>query len=139
VKTEEFLSRLKGVRRSRNGWIALCPAHEDRNPSLSLRENHGKTLLHCFGGCTPDAVCASLDLSLADLFSEPGVPRPKPRAAREAEKHTQNLRIRLTPRERVLPITVVYSDLESLEAGIARALALAVEGEIVQAVLQGDR
>ena len=34
-----------------------------------------------------------------------------------------------------MPVTVVYCDVENLEAGIARAIALSVEGEIVQAVL----
>ena len=72
MTTEEVLSRLRGVRRSHNGWIALCPAHEDRNPSLSLRENYGKTLLHCFSGCTAEAVCAALRIGIRDLFDKPG-------------------------------------------------------------------
>jgi len=78
-------------------------------------------------------------LSLADLFTEPGAYQPKARAVREAEKQIQNLRSRLTKREQVLPVTIVYCDLENLDAGIARALALAVEGEIVQAVLEPTR
>jgi hypothetical protein len=32
------LSRLKGVRRSGNGWSALCPAHDDKRQSLSVAE-----------------------------------------------------------------------------------------------------
>jgi hypothetical protein len=128
------------ARRSGNGWIVRCPAHEDRSPSLSIGEGRdGKILLHCFGGCTSKAVCDSLGLSLADLFSEPGASQPKPRAVCEAERQIRNLRSRLTPRERVLPVTVIYCDPENLEAGIARALALAVEGEIVQAVLEGQQ
>jgi hypothetical protein len=133
----EVLSHFKLVRRSGAGWIARCPAHPDRSPSLSISEGHeGKILLHCFGGCTSEAVCDSLGLSLADLFPESKSLQSKPRAVREAEKQIENLRSRLTPRERVLPVTVVYCDPEGLEAGIARALALAVEGEIVQAVLE---
>jgi hypothetical protein len=136
VLLAEVLSRLNGVRRSGAGRIARCPAHPDRSPSLSIGEGHGgKILLHCFGGCSSEAVCDSLGLSLADLFPEPSQVQPKPRAVRKAEKQIQNLRSRLTARERVLPITVVYCDPESLDAGIARALALAVEGEIVQTVL----
>ena len=136
MTTEQLVERLH-ARRSGAGWIARCPAHEDHSPSLSIGEGRdGKILLHCFGGCTSESVCNSLGLSLADLFSEPGAIQPKPRILRNAEKQIQSLRSRLTPRERVLPVTVVYCDPENLEAGIARALALAVEGEIVQAVME---
>ena len=137
---EGVLARLQGVKRNGSGWVAGCPAHEDRSPSLSIGEGRdGKILLHCFGGCTSEAVCDSLGLSLADLFSEPGAVQSKPLALRKAEKQIQNLRSRLTPRERFLPVTVIYCDPENLDAGIARALALAVEGEIVQAVLEGQQ
>ena len=45
--------------------MARCPAHEDKNPSLSLRDGDGKVLVHCFGGCPQDAVIAALkDLGL---------------------------------------------------------------------------
>lgn len=34
------------------GYTCLCPAHNDRNPSLSVsRGNDGRMLLHCFAGC----------------------------------------------------------------------------------------
>lgn len=131
----EIAERLHS-RRSGAGWIARCPAHKDRSPSLSIGEGRdGKILLHCFSGCTSEAVCDSLGLSLADLFPEPGAAQPKPSVVREAEKKIQNLRSRLTPRERILPVTIVYCDPENLDEGIARVLSLSVEGEIVQAVL----
>ena len=32
--------------------MARCPAHDDRTPSLSIREGHdGKLLVHCHAGC----------------------------------------------------------------------------------------
>ena len=59
-----LLSRLDGVRRTGSGrWIARCPAHDDRRPSLSVRElDDGRTLLHCFSGCSPDAVLDAIGL-----------------------------------------------------------------------------
>lgn len=39
------------ARRSGSGWMARCPAHDDRTPSLAIRESQGKILLHCHGGC----------------------------------------------------------------------------------------
>ncbi|MFH0809199.1 MAG: DNA primase, partial [Pseudomonadota bacterium] len=67
------LSRLEGVRRSGNGWTARCPAHDDRNASLSINEGDGGVLLHCFAGCEKPAIMAALGMTLADLFAD----RPK--------------------------------------------------------------
>src|SRR5215467_14030309 len=64
----EFLGRLKGVRRNGDGWMALCPAHDDRNPSLAVSWKDGRILLHCHAGCSPESVVAALRLRMADLF-----------------------------------------------------------------------
>ena len=37
-----------------------CPAHDDARPSLSITERDGRTLLHCFAGCTQEAVIETL-------------------------------------------------------------------------------
>jgi putative DNA primase/helicase len=46
----------------RNGsaWMALCPAHDDRNPSLAISEKDGNILIHCHAGCDQRAVIAAL-------------------------------------------------------------------------------
>lgn len=65
-----LLQRLESVRETGHGrWIARCPTHEDRSPSLSVRElEDGRILLHDFGGCAPGAVLAAVGLELRDLF-----------------------------------------------------------------------
>jgi hypothetical protein len=131
----EILARCQRVHRSGDGWVALCPAHADRNPSLSIRESEAKILLHCFAGCTVETICAALKIKISDLFAGPGAVQPKSRMVWDAERQIADLRSRLTPRERALAVTVVYCESENLDAGIARAHALAVEGELVQAVL----
>lgn len=66
---ETLLGRLEGVRRAGHGFVARCPAHEDRQASLSVAEgDDGRVLLNCFAGCDTDAICAALGLTLADLF-----------------------------------------------------------------------
>jgi hypothetical protein len=131
----EIAERLH-ARRSGSGWMARCPAHPDKIPSLSIAEGEaGRVLLKCFAGCSAESICVALKIRLSDLFCESGTYKPKSRIVRDAERQIQNLRSRLTPRERVLPITIVVCSRENLDAGIARALALAVGGEIVQAVL----
>lgn len=84
---DAVLSQLRKVqRRGDNSWTACCPAHDDRNPSLSVSVgDDGRVLLNCFSGCSSDAVRAALGLEWRDLYAEPveDVPRGtrSPRAA----------------------------------------------------------
>jgi Toprim domain len=54
------ISRALGGRRSGNGYLAPCPVHQDRKPSLSLRDGTLGLLVHCFAGCDPRHVLAEL-------------------------------------------------------------------------------
>jgi hypothetical protein len=47
---------------------AQCPAHDDRNPSLSIMDAGGRVLIHCHAGCGPDNILAALGLTRADLY-----------------------------------------------------------------------
>lgn len=63
------LDRLCGVQRAGRGWVARCPAHDDRNPSLAVGVGQGDAvLLHCFAGCAAPTVVAAIGLTLGDLF-----------------------------------------------------------------------
>lgn len=69
---ETFVSHLEEVRQLRPGrWVALCPAHADKSPSLSVTAtDDGTTLIHCFSGCAPDDILAALGLTWRDLYPE---------------------------------------------------------------------
>lgn len=68
-QTELLLSRLPDAKRSGKDWMARCPAHQDRKPSLSIREGEdGRALLHCHAGCAPEAVLAALGLTMENLM-----------------------------------------------------------------------
>ncbi len=57
----ESIAIALGGRKSGRGWSARCPAHDDRNPSLSLGDSgNGRVWVRCFTGCTRDEVVASL-------------------------------------------------------------------------------
>jgi hypothetical protein len=61
----EIARHLRRGKRSGSGFTACCPAHDDRNPSLSLHERDGKILAHCHAGCSQQDVIAALqDLGL---------------------------------------------------------------------------
>jgi len=51
---EEITRKLNGKWSGTQG-IALCPAHDDHNPSLSISENPkgGNPLVYCHAGCKP--------------------------------------------------------------------------------------
>ena len=55
---EELLSLLDGVKpATRYSYKALCPAHDDVDPSLDIKlEADDRILLHCFGGCTTESI-----------------------------------------------------------------------------------
>jgi len=58
--TIDSIARALNARRSGAGWIAKCPAHDDKNPSLSIRDADGKVLLHCHAGCAQGDVIDAL-------------------------------------------------------------------------------
>lgn len=71
---EKVLERLEQAREGSNGsWRALCPAHDDREPSLSVAEgDDGRALVRCFAGCEPEEIVAALGLEMKDLFERNG-------------------------------------------------------------------
>jgi len=72
MNPETLLNRLERVRETAPGqWLACCPAHEDRSPSLSIKQTDDRLLLHCFAGCAASDVVGAVGLSLADLFDKP--------------------------------------------------------------------
>ena len=66
---DRLLPHLEGVRPTASAqYAAKCPAHDDKSPSLSIRDLGDRVLIHCFAGCEPDEIMDAVGLSLADLF-----------------------------------------------------------------------
>ena len=60
---------------SRSKGMCCCPAHVDRTPSLSISLGRRAILVHCFAGCTNEAVIEALGragVRMCDLFDGPG-------------------------------------------------------------------
>lgn len=86
---EKLLSTLDKVKLAKAGhWVACCPAHHDRTPSLSISEaQDGTVLIKCWAGCNAAQIVAAVGLELRDLFpARVGKPR-KPRPSRKAINH----------------------------------------------------
>ncbi len=89
--TERVLEALRAggvtVRRSGDGWASRCPAHDDKNPSLSIGTGeNGRCLLHCHTGCETADIVASIGLTMTDLMPDgerpqnATKPRPRPKS-----------------------------------------------------------
>lgn len=70
LRLSEILGRLNGTEEDHDGWLALCPAHNDRaHPSLKLTlKEDGKLLMVCRTGCAKADVLEAIPLREADLF-----------------------------------------------------------------------
>jgi hypothetical protein len=51
-------------------WTGCCPAHEDRDPSLSWADGDKGLVVHCHTGCTHAQICAALGIEVSDLFRD---------------------------------------------------------------------
>ena len=73
MNPEDIANALKG-KKTGSCWLAKCPSHLDKTPSLSISLSaEGKLLVHCFGGCSQKEVIDSLrDL---DLWPSRNFPR----------------------------------------------------------------
>ena len=71
MNAQTIADKLEAKSSGPDSWMAKCPAHEDHKPSLSIKSTGDKVLLKCFAGCTTDAVCAALGITVKDLFNKP--------------------------------------------------------------------
>lgn len=84
------LGRLERVRRAGDGYTARCPAHQDRNASLSIAiGTDGRILAHCFSGCAIGDVLGAIGLTISNLF-----PQRLKDSSPEARKELQGLALR---------------------------------------------
>jgi putative DNA primase/helicase len=65
---DEIVGRLENVRPCAGGVTSRCPAHDDRQNSLSVTKAPDRTLLHCFASCTVEGICAAMGIAVRDLF-----------------------------------------------------------------------
>jgi hypothetical protein len=66
---EDVLDRLNVASRNDEKAMCFCPAHDDRtSPSLSIKAENGRLLLHCFAGCRLEDIVSKMGLEMKDLF-----------------------------------------------------------------------
>lgn len=71
MKTLQLIDRLLGVRKTGPAtWIARCPAHDDKSPSITVTEVEDRILIHCFAGCDVHSIVAAVGMEITDLFPD---------------------------------------------------------------------
>jgi len=68
----DLLVKLHKVKRQNDGsFMACCPAHDDKLPSLHVSLKDDAILLKCFAGCSTDKIVQAVGIEMADLFLKP--------------------------------------------------------------------
>jgi len=93
MSVEAILMMLEGVKSSgTNRWMALCPVHGDRSPSMGIKEcDDGTVLMNCFAcGANGVEIAEAAGVSSSELFppdsSRPAGPNREQRATIETDK-----------------------------------------------------
>lgn len=148
---EALLSRLANVHPAgRDRWLATCPAHgSGKNKALSIAVKGDKLLLHCFAGCSAEAVLAALGLTWRDLYSRenkpweaPGYYRPvapeRPTTPLEARERWQGWWDKAKPNH---PLLKTYLQARGLSITPPPSLRLATWGDqpVMLARVEGPR
>ena len=129
---ETIAARFAARRTRPRRWIASCPAHDDRSPSLFIAAGRdGKVLVRCLVGCDLPAILQAVELHVRDLF--PGRPPLSPTqqlAANEQRDRTQQARQaqRALEREAVEWLRLRRQELCTCLPTLSRQLAMLPDG-----------
>jgi hypothetical protein len=70
---DALLRRFEDVKEHNGYFMALCPAHHDRDPSLSISQaDDGRVLIKCHAGCATESIVEAIGLEMSDLFDDGG-------------------------------------------------------------------
>jgi hypothetical protein len=101
MSTAAEIAHAFSAKPSGDGWMAHCPLHNDNTESFSIGEGStGKVLLHCFAGCSQEALVAEVRRRGYEpdgiLGSKPHKPRAKP-TQRNSKGSNRLIRLRRRP------------------------------------------
>jgi len=98
MSIEIFLNKLHKVRpQGKSRWIACCPCHDDKSPSLAISDDNGVVLIHCFGcGANAVAVAETLGIDLSELFPDGVTYDKQQRKYFPADQVLQSLKVEST-------------------------------------------
>ena len=121
MSAETLLNHLHKVRKHQGHWMACCPAHDDKSPSLSITEgDDGHILIYCFAGCSAQEIMGAVGLEMGELFPEKNAhsfddqPPMTPERLSRNEEEIANLEFRVMVYTRMLKGGTRFSDEETV-------------------------
>lgn len=72
---EENLSHFKITKRYQNKAQCICPAHADKQASLTISQGRKCTLFHCHANCSIDSILSAAGLELKNTFYDSEQPK----------------------------------------------------------------
>lgn len=107
MTASEFAALLHAKRIGRGKWLAKCPAHGDKRPSLSIAEGRKHPVVFkCMSqGCTQDEVLRAMGLTWKNILGE----RPSTPELSQRLKDERRLR-QLEERERECIVNQYFYD-----------------------------
>lgn len=99
MNIDEILSRFEGVQSRGARFIALCPAHPDQHPSLSIGEGYRGLLIKCWSGCTIAEICRAIGITPQALFYDAPETDPTKRKAGARQRETERKQREVTARK----------------------------------------
>jgi hypothetical protein len=119
----EALAGRKVTARGGN-YLVRCPAHEDKSPSLSLRDGSKGLLVHCFSGCAAADVYAAIR-RIDERLLKPGQTAPEPvKGSSEYERRQHEKASWLWSQRRPIVGTIAETYLRSREIACALPVTL---------------
>lgn len=83
---ERILSHFQVRKRGTGKAQCICPAHADREASLTLTDGNDRALIKCHAGCSTEEVVIAAGLKMSDLFYGDGLAKERWRAYIENRK-----------------------------------------------------
>lgn len=122
MSAHDIVSRLDHCKPSgKDQWMARCPAHDDRGPSLSIKDaGDGRTLIHCFAGCGAIDILSAIGLEVSDLY--PPTDRNYHAERKQFERTTDELVIEMARADRAAGKVLSYEDREREAEAFARIM-----------------
>jgi hypothetical protein len=115
MSLDVLLSRLEKVKGRHGSYTACCPAHDDKAPSLAIREEGGKIVLHCFAGCSVENVIGAVGMDMTDLFP--------PKDARDYSKPQPKVKLFASDLLRVIGLEAAIVSVAAYDMGNGKTLS----------------
>lgn len=117
----KVLDRLDKVKaKNANQWQAVCPAHDDKSPSLTVTEaEDGTVLVKCWAGCNASEIVTSIGLELKDLFPQLNNKPRKLQPSKRAIEH-ERLIVRIAEANLACGVTLSNEDMARYRLALKR-------------------